>query len=236
MAEPGSRAGHPRRRVLASPRRFRSRTSIRWSGGSRPTSSPPSTKSPSAPPGTPPTSRGTGCGPRTSRPSSASVLMYWFSVLANFDASGPAVFARATIHAFEQHEEDPVRKCFFSITRDEMNHEECCQRSIAKRAAMAGRAVGLAAGHRRWSGPRTTTSAGSITTAAGTGTATTRRSVPLPVLFTSRRMGEMAASTLFRGMASGTAPGVLGDVPADRPGRVAPPADLRRSWRTSGRA
>mgnify|MGYP003694626259 CR=1 FL=1 len=44
-------------------------------------------------------------------------IMYWFSVLANFDASGPAVFARATIHAFEQHEEDPVRKCFFSITR-----------------------------------------------------------------------------------------------------------------------
>ena len=30
-------------------------------------------------------------------------IMYWFSVLANFDASGPAVFARATIHAFEQH-------------------------------------------------------------------------------------------------------------------------------------
>src|ERR1019366_6044605 len=59
-------------------------------------------------------------------------IMYWFSVLANFDASGPAVFARATIHAFEQHEEDPVRKCFFSITRDEMNHEECCQRTIAK--------------------------------------------------------------------------------------------------------
>src|SRR5215469_9953791 len=58
-------------------------------------------------------------------------IMYWFSVLANFDASGPAVFARATIHAFEQHEEDPVRKCFFSITRDEMNHEECCQRAIA---------------------------------------------------------------------------------------------------------
>src|SRR6516164_2042661 len=32
-------------------------------------------------------------------------IMYWFSVLANFDASGPAVFARATIHAFEQHED-----------------------------------------------------------------------------------------------------------------------------------
>jgi len=30
-------------------------------------------------------------------------IMYWFAVLANFDASGPAVFARATIRAFEQH-------------------------------------------------------------------------------------------------------------------------------------
>ena len=59
-------------------------------------------------------------------------IMYWFSVLANFDASGPAVFARATIRAFEKHEEDPVRKCFFSITRDEMNHEECCQRAIGR--------------------------------------------------------------------------------------------------------
>ena len=37
-------------------------------------------------------------------------IMYWFSVLANFDASGPAVFARATIQAFEPHEEDAVRK------------------------------------------------------------------------------------------------------------------------------
>ena len=59
-------------------------------------------------------------------------MMYWFAVLANFDASGPPVFAQATIHAFENHEEDPVRKCFFSITRDEVNHEECCRRGIAK--------------------------------------------------------------------------------------------------------
>ncbi len=51
-------------------------------------------------------------------------IMYWWALLSNFDASGPAVFARATIRAFETHEEDPVRKCFFSITRDEVNHEE----------------------------------------------------------------------------------------------------------------
>ncbi len=130
-------------------------------------------------------------------------IMYWFAVLANFDASGPAVFARATIHAFEQHEEDPVRKCFFSITRDEMNHEECCQRTIAKlwpggpldwqprttleRAAHNNIGWLYHNGGRYWTG---------YTKAVG--------KYSLAVLFTSFMMGEMAASTLFRGMASGT--------------------------------
>src|ERR1700758_4867639 len=36
-------------------------------------------------------------------------MMYWWALLSNFDSSGPAVFARAMIHAFEVHEEDPVR-------------------------------------------------------------------------------------------------------------------------------
>ncbi|MQA95110.1 MAG: hypothetical protein GEV11_10865 [Streptosporangiales bacterium] len=129
-------------------------------------------------------------------------IMYWFSVLANFDASGPAVFARATIHAYEQHEEDPVRKCFFSITRDEMNHEECCQRAInalwpggpldweprtdLERAAHNNIGWLYHNGGRYWSG---------YNAAVG--------KYSLPVLFTSFMMGEMAASTLFRGMASG---------------------------------
>src|SRR5713226_4167663 len=59
-------------------------------------------------------------------------IMYWWALLSNFDASGPAVFARAMIHAFETHEEDPVRKCFFTITRDETNHEEVCARVIQR--------------------------------------------------------------------------------------------------------
>src|SRR5258705_7317746 len=59
-------------------------------------------------------------------------IMYWWALLSNFDSSGQAVFARATIHAWEMHEEDPVRKCFFSITRDETNHEEVCQRVIQR--------------------------------------------------------------------------------------------------------
>src|SRR5260370_4958835 len=59
-------------------------------------------------------------------------IMYWWALLSNFDSSGPAVFAPATIHAWEIHEEDPGRKCFFSITRDETNHEETCQRVIQR--------------------------------------------------------------------------------------------------------
>ena len=129
-------------------------------------------------------------------------IMYWFSVLANFDASGPAVFARATIHAFEQHEEDPVRKCFFSITRDEMNHEECCQRAITKlwpggpldwtpetdleKAAHNNIAWLYHNGGRYWNG---------YSKSLG--------KYPMAVLFTSFMMGEVASSTLFRGMATG---------------------------------
>jgi rubrerythrin len=129
-------------------------------------------------------------------------VMYWFALLANFDASGPAVFARATIHAFEQHEEDPVRKCFFSITRDEMNHEECCQRAIAafwpggpldwepsddlERAAHNNIAWLYHNGGRYWQGY-----------SASMG------KYPMAVLFTSFMMGEVASSTLFRMMASG---------------------------------
>jgi hypothetical protein len=130
-------------------------------------------------------------------------IMYWFSVLANFDASGPAVFARATIRAFEEHEEDPVRKCFFSITRDEMNHEECCQRSIAalwpggplnwtpvtdlERAAHNNIGWLYHNGGRYWSGFERSFD-----------------KYPLAVVFTSFMMGEVASSTLFRGMATNT--------------------------------
>jgi len=113
------------------------------------------------------------------------------------------VFARATVHAFEKHQEDPVRKCFFSITRDEMNHEECCQRAITRlwpggpldwkpvtdleRAAHNNIAWLYHNGGRYWNG---------YSAALGRYT--------LPVLFTSFMMGEMAASTLFRGMAAAT--------------------------------
>ncbi|HWA67955.1 MAG TPA: hypothetical protein VG899_16445 [Mycobacteriales bacterium] len=138
-------------------------------------------------------------------------FMYWWALLANFDASGPAVFARATIHAFEVHEEDPVRKCFFSITRDEMNHEECCQRAIGRlwpggpvdwtpatdleRAAHNNISWLYYNGGRYWSGY-----------SASLG------KHPMAVLFTSFMMGEVASSTLFRMMATGAQHPLLQEV------------------------
>jgi rubrerythrin len=138
-------------------------------------------------------------------------LMYWWSVLANFDASGPAVFARATIHAFEQHQEDPIRKCFFSITRDEMNHEECCQRAITAlwpggpldwepKSDLQGAAHNNIAwlyhnGGRYWNGY-----------SSGIG------KYPLAVMFTSFMMGEVASSTLFRAMATSATHPLFRDV------------------------
>ena len=129
-------------------------------------------------------------------------MMYWWALLANFDASGPAVFARATIHAFEMHQEDPIRKCFFSITRDEMNHEECCQRAITilwpggpldwtpetdlERAAHNNIGWLYHNGGRYWTGYNSSLG-----------------KYPMAVLFTSFMMGEVASSTLFRMMATG---------------------------------
>jgi hypothetical protein len=127
-------------------------------------------------------------------------MMYWFAVLANFDASGPPVFARATVHAYENHQEDPVRKCFFSITRDEVNHEEACGRAIQllvpggpldfeattdlERAAQNNIGWLYHNGGRYWNGY-----------SASLG------KYPLAVLFTSFMLGEVASSTLFRSMA-----------------------------------
>jgi hypothetical protein len=42
------------------------------------------------------------------------------------------VFAEALIKTYEVHEEDPVRKCFFSVTRDEQNHEIMCGLAITR--------------------------------------------------------------------------------------------------------
>ncbi len=131
-------------------------------------------------------------------------IAYWFACLAVFDSSGPAVFARAMIHTYEMHEEDPVRKCFFLIQRDEVNHEEVCQRAIqtltpngplgyAPETALGQLAQNnirwyFHNGARYWEGFK-----------KGIG------KYSLPILFTSFLMGEVAAATLFQQMHQRTA-------------------------------
>lgn len=126
-------------------------------------------------------------------------IAYWFSILANFDASGPAAFARAMLHAYEWHEEDALRKCLFTITRDEVNHEEFCQGVLQR--LLPGAPV-------EWQ-PQSPLEEDSLRNIKwvyynggrywkGYLQAYTKYS--LPVLFTSFFMGELAATTLFSHM------------------------------------
>ena len=126
-------------------------------------------------------------------------LAYWFALLSVFDSSGPAVFARAMIHTYETHAEDPLRKCFFSITRDEVNHEEVCQLAIQTlthggpldyepetplgRLAHNNIKWYFHNGCRYWKGFKKGV-----------------ERFPLPILFSAFLMGEVASSTLFHTM------------------------------------
>lgn len=127
-------------------------------------------------------------------------IAYWWALLSVFDASGPAVFARAMIHAYETHEEDAVRKCFFSVTRDEMNHEEVCGRAIKALVGPNGplgyepmTPLGHLAknniewlyhnGSRYWNGYKKAI-----------------EHYPMAILFSSFLFGEVASSTLFHSM------------------------------------
>lgn len=127
-------------------------------------------------------------------------MAYWWTLLSVFDASAPPVFAAAMIKTYEEHEEDLVRRCFFSVTRDEQMHEITCGLAITKLLnhpdAMTyepktdiGRKAKKNAqwlyfnGGRYWSGYK--------------------KAVPrysLAVLFSSFLMGEIAAATIFQQM------------------------------------
>lgn len=131
-------------------------------------------------------------------------IAYWWTLLGVFDGSGPPVFAAAVIKTFEEHEEDPVRRAFFSITRDEMNHEVVCGMMIGRLLGGVSSAVDYEPktdlghrlkrnvqwlyhnGARYWNGYK--------------------KAVPkysLAVLFSSFMMGEIAAATIFHQMANG---------------------------------
>ena len=130
-------------------------------------------------------------------------IAYWWTLLSVFDASAPPVFAAAMIKTYEDHEEDAVRRCFFSVTRDEQNHEQLCGMMITKllehpdpltyepKTELGKRAHKNAKwlyfnGGRYWNGYK--------------------KAVPkynLAVLFSSFLMGEIASATLFHQMAAG---------------------------------
>jgi len=129
-------------------------------------------------------------------------IAYWWTLLSVFDASAPPVFAAAFIKTYEAHEEDPVRRCFFSVTRDEQNHEQLCGLAITKllehpdpltyepkteigRKAKKNAQWLYYNGGRYWTGYK--------------------NAVPkysLAVLFSSFLMGEIAAATIFHQMAA----------------------------------
>jgi hypothetical protein len=130
-------------------------------------------------------------------------MAYWWGLLSTFDGSGPVVFARTMIHTYETHEEDPVRKCFFSITRDEVHHEEVCGRAIT--TLTPGGPLGyqpqtplgmLAQNNMRWMYHNGARYWDAFKNAV--------HKYPLPILFTSFLMGEVASATLFHSMQAGT--------------------------------
>ncbi|MFT0532924.1 hypothetical protein ACMHYJ_08810 [Castellaniella hirudinis] len=131
-------------------------------------------------------------------------IAYWWTLLSVFDASAPPVFAAALIKTYEDHEEDPVRKCFFSVTSDEQNHEIMCGLSITKLLdhpdpltyepkTDLGRRLQKNAkwlyfnGARYWNGFKSAAP-----------------KYDLAVLFSSFLMGEIAAATIFKQMHDNT--------------------------------
>lgn len=130
-------------------------------------------------------------------------MAYWWTLLSVFDASAPPVFAAALIKTYEDHEEDPVRRCFFSVTRDEQNHEHMCGLAITKLLdwpdpltyepkTELGERLQKNAKWLYWNGARYWD---------GYKQAVPRYS--LAVLFSSFLMGEIAAATIFHQMATG---------------------------------
>lgn len=129
-------------------------------------------------------------------------IAYWWSLLAVFDASAPPVFAEAFIKTYEDHEEDPVRRCFFSVTRDEQNHEQMCGLAITK---LLGSPSPLEHEPRTELGKKAQRNVRWLYYNGGRYWNGYKKAVPkysLAVLFSSFLMGEIAAATIFHQMAA----------------------------------
>lgn len=130
-------------------------------------------------------------------------IAYWWTILSVFDASAPPVFAEAMIKTYESHEEDAVRRCFFSVTRDEQNHEQMCGLTITK---LLGSPSPLEHTPRTELGKRAQRNAKWLYFNGGRYWNGYKKAVPkysLAVLFSSFLMGEIAAATIFHQMAAG---------------------------------
>lgn len=127
---------------------------------------------------------------------------YWWTLLSVFDASAPPVFASALIKAYSDHEEDVVRRCFMSITRDEGIHEQMCRRSIE---AMLGHNDPLTYEPRTELGKRLQKNVRWLFYNGGRYWEGFQIALPqynLAVLFSSFLMGEIAAATIFHQLAT----------------------------------
>ena len=132
-------------------------------------------------------------------------IAYWWTILSVFDASAPPVFASAFIKTYEEHEEDPVRRCFFSVTRDEQNHEQMCGLAITR---LLGSPSPLEHQPRTEIGRLCKRNAQWLYYNGGRYWNGYKKAVPkysLAVLFSSFLMGEIAAATIFHQMAAGCA-------------------------------
>lgn len=138
-------------------------------------------------------------------------IAYWWTLLSVFDASAPPVFAEALIKTYEVHEEDAVRRCFFSVTRDEQNHEQMCGMAISRLldhpdplTYVPKTPLGeLAQRNARW-----------LYFNGGRYWDGYKQAVPkysLAILFSSFLMGEIAAATVFHQMAEGAREPVFED-------------------------
>jgi hypothetical protein len=55
-------------------------------------------------------------------------VLYFYAIDGLFENSGVAAFAQAAIRCYEDHTEDPTKRVFITIARDELTHDEFCKR------------------------------------------------------------------------------------------------------------